>query len=337
MYISYPVFDYGRITRSLAGRDARPIYQGLGGLHGRHGSVRDFPEPNNCWKPGSTAKPDWSKTIVVVEAKLIIPATCTGSIIAKTIVRDWVPGGGHSIWAKSIRFGVSDGTHTGGLEKATTLRNHGPGGAYGRWIEFEKKIPWDGHSCTATNDLFVYVKSGQFTFIEIGFYPRVESARGVLIDKSLDPAIRLKPCNNLIPIRSPYTPGVESQRYRNLPESERKQVNQDVDRRFREETGVARTLDWNKPKDRPLLRHWLRIRDSVMRERQRLEEEKETKRLLEALQKNIEETCTLLKELDSTVEEVCKLHGADSDLCQKHKFKALEEREKHERYYGRCP
>jgi len=265
MYISYPVFGYGSIPRVLAGRVARPVYQGLGDLQGIHSASKSFPDPNNCWLPGSVGKPDWSNTIFTVEAALEIPATCTGSVIARTTLRDRVAGMGASNWADTIRFGVSDGTQTGGLEKATKVSE-----TVGI-VEFEQKIPWDGSSCTAKNDLFIYVKylhsSGTFTFIEIGFYPRVESDKGVLLDKSPNPAIRLNPCNHLTPIRSPYVSGKESQRYGRLPESERKKVNNDVNRLFREETGIARNLDWTKPKDRPLSRHWLRIRDNVMSER----------------------------------------------------------------------
>jgi hypothetical protein len=246
----------------------RMIRERLSGLHGTHSANKDFPEPNNCWTPGSTGKPDLGKTILTVEAMLEVPTTGTGSIIARTTLRDVVPGGA-SWWAESIRFGVSDGTHPGGLEKATSVLESD--GTTAGIVEFVKTIPWDGQSCTARNDAFVYVKfpSGGkvFTFVEVGFYPRVEADKGVLVDKSLKPAIRLNPCNNLVPIRSPYVSGTESQRYWKLPEGARQQVNQEANRRFREETGIARKLDANKPADRPLSRHWLRIRDSVMRER----------------------------------------------------------------------
>jgi hypothetical protein len=269
MYISNPVSDHRGFARSPAGSGARPTHHGLGELHGTHHASKSFPEPNNCWSPGATGKPDWSKTILTVEAALEVPATCTGSIIARTTLRDVVPGGA-SWWADSIRFGVSDGTDSGGLEKATRVSESD--GKTPGIVEFVKMIPWDGKSCTARNDLFVYVKfpSGGkvFTFMEIGFYPRVESDKGLLVDKSLPPAIRLNPCNNLAPIRSRYVPGKESQQYWKLPQSARQQVNNDTDRVFREETGVVRKLDWNKPKDRPLLRHWLRIRDSVMGEKE---------------------------------------------------------------------
>ncbi len=268
MYISYPVFDYGRITRSLAGKVARPVYQGLGGLHGTHSASKSFPDPNNCWVPGSAGKPDLTKTLFTVEAALEIPATCEGSIIARTTLRDVVPGGA-SWWADSIRFGVSDGTNPGGQEKATRVVESD--GKTAGIVEFAKTIPWDGKFCTSRNDFFVYVRfpSGGkvFTFIEIAYYPRVESDKGVPADKSLTPAIRLNPCNNLSPIRSPYVPGKGSRQYWKLPVNERKNVNEEANRLFREEAGIARKLDWSKTKDRPLVRHWLRIRDSVMSER----------------------------------------------------------------------
>jgi hypothetical protein len=270
MYISSPVFAYERLARSLAGRVARPIYQGLGGLHGTHSASKSFPDPNECWRPGSAGQPDLSKTLLIVEAALEIPTTCTGPIIAKTTLRDKVPAGGAVDYANGemLWFGVSDGTNTGGLERATRISEKDG------VVEFTKGIQWDGNSCTASNDIFVYVKYrvrntlassySIYTFIEIGFYPRVASNRGVPIDRSPNPAIRLNPCNHLTPIRSPYIHGKESERYLKLPQSVRTQVIKDTDSVFREETGVARKLDLNKPKDRLLANHWLRIRDSVM-------------------------------------------------------------------------
>jgi hypothetical protein len=56
-------------------------------------------------------------------------------------------------------------------------------------------------------------------------------------------------------------------RYWKLPEGARKQLNQDVSRLFREETGVSRTLNPKALKDQPLIHHWLRIRDSEMSKR----------------------------------------------------------------------
>jgi hypothetical protein len=263
-YVTYPLSGSERLVRTLA-RDERSFFGGLQGLHGTHTASMNFPEPNNCWSPGATGKPDWGKIILAVEAALEIPATCSGSIVAKTILRDVVPGGA-SNWAESIRFGVSDGTTTGGEEKATRVveSDGNPLGV----VEFAKTIPWNGKACTAGNDLFVYVRfpSGKdvFTFVEIGFYPRVEPSKGVPLDKSPSPTIRLNPCNKLVPIRSPYVRGKEDQQFRKLNATERKKVVQTTNLLFTQETGVARRLDPSKLADRRLANHWLRIRDSVM-------------------------------------------------------------------------
>jgi outer membrane protein OmpA-like peptidoglycan-associated protein len=53
-----------------------------------------------------------------------------------------------------------------------------------------------------------------------------------------------------------------AQRYEHLPPAERADVNQEVDRRFRQRTHVSRTLDPNK--DKALVAQWLSIRDEVM-------------------------------------------------------------------------
>jgi hypothetical protein len=250
--------------RACCGRsNVRLMPQGLGGLHGTHSASQSFPDPNECWRPGSVGKPDLNKTLFTVEAALEIPAACTGSIIAKTTLRDSIPGGA-SLWADSIRFGVSDGTNIGGLEKATRVsETEGV-------VEFATQIQWAGNSCIARNDVFVYVKylhpQGPFTFIEVGFYPRVSSDKGVPADRSLKPAIRLNPCNHLTPIRSPYIQGKESEWYLKLPPGARRQVNKETDSLFRDETGIARKLDLSKPADRLLSHHWLRIRDSVTKQ-----------------------------------------------------------------------
>jgi outer membrane protein OmpA-like peptidoglycan-associated protein len=53
-----------------------------------------------------------------------------------------------------------------------------------------------------------------------------------------------------------------AKRYEHLPPTERADVNREVDRRFRQRTGVSRTLDPNK--DQALVAQWLLIRDEVM-------------------------------------------------------------------------
>jgi outer membrane protein OmpA-like peptidoglycan-associated protein len=59
-----------------------------------------------------------------------------------------------------------------------------------------------------------------------------------------------------------YIPGVWSQRYKNLPPPARADVDQEVNKRFKERTGLSRTLD--PKKDHDLANRWLRIRDEVM-------------------------------------------------------------------------
>lgn len=237
----------------------------LQGLHGTHSASKAFPDPEGCWAPGATGKPILGKTITMVEASLEIPATCSGSIIARTTLRDVVTAGGAADFKDAIRFGVSDGTSAGGLEPATRVVESGntPG-----FVEFARTIPWNGQACTAASDLFVYVRylvgNDVYTFMEIGFYPRVKSSGSGLVDNSLSPAIRLNPCNRLVPIRSPYVHGKESEQFRKLKGDALKKIIQQTNSLFTQETGIARRLDPRKPADRNLANHWLRIRDSVM-------------------------------------------------------------------------
>ncbi|MCP4256661.1 MAG: DUF4157 domain-containing protein [Planctomycetes bacterium] len=65
-----------------------------------------------------------------------------------------------------------------------------------------------------------------------------------------------------------YVSGEMSDRYWQTTPKERSNINEEIDRRFIEETGVTHALDWEDPKDRPLARQWLRIRDEVMGERE---------------------------------------------------------------------
>lgn len=69
-----------------------------------------------------------------------------------------------------------------------------------------------------------------------------------------------------------YVPGGASRAYAELSPEERAAVNEETDRRFKEETGVTRRLDWDDPKDRPMVRRWLRLRDQVMAKRKSGEE-----------------------------------------------------------------
>jgi Family of unknown function (DUF6402) len=61
-----------------------------------------------------------------------------------------------------------------------------------------------------------------------------------------------------------YKPGWLSREYRQLSRTQRVAVSHEVDRRFREQTGVGRRLDPTSSKDLELRRTWLRIRDAVV-------------------------------------------------------------------------
>ena len=66
---------------------------------------------------------------------------------------------------------------------------------------------------------------------------------------------------------SVYTPGWQSKEYHRLASDERDKVNEEVNRRFTEKTGVTRKLHATSKADLELRRTWLRIRDEVMDER----------------------------------------------------------------------
>jgi hypothetical protein len=65
-----------------------------------------------------------------------------------------------------------------------------------------------------------------------------------------------------------YKPGWQSREYRQLSRAHRAAISLEVDRRFREQTGVGRRLDPTSPRDLELRRAWLRIRDAVMNKRE---------------------------------------------------------------------
>ncbi len=69
-----------------------------------------------------------------------------------------------------------------------------------------------------------------------------------------------------------YKPGWQSRNYHRLSRTKRAAIAREVDRRFRERTGVARGLNSTSAKDLELRRTWLRIRDAVMEE-QEIEED----------------------------------------------------------------
>jgi hypothetical protein len=72
-----------------------------------------------------------------------------------------------------------------------------------------------------------------------------------------------------------YKPGWQSREYHQLSRPQRAAIRREVDRLFREQTGVARRLDPTSAKDLELRRTWLRIRDAVMnkREQEMIEED----------------------------------------------------------------
>lgn len=221
----------------------------------------DFPDPNECWRGGSTGRPDWSTILLKVEAALIVPERCADPARIKVTLRD-VRQGGATAWAEVIRFGVSDGTTSGALDRPTRVSE--TDGV----VEFERTLPRRGSSCTGFADTFVYVKfpaTGEYTFVEAGFYPRLRSRGTTRIDDSPRPTIRLDPCDNIQPIRRPYVPGAASRAYARLSSRERAAVARETDRRFRTETAIRRQL--RSPGDLPLIRQWLRIRDGVLARR----------------------------------------------------------------------
>jgi hypothetical protein len=61
-----------------------------------------------------------------------------------------------------------------------------------------------------------------------------------------------------------YTPGWESDYYRGMPSGEKNLINEKVDRWFKYETGIERSLDPSSAVDRPLVRHWLGMRDVII-------------------------------------------------------------------------
>ncbi|WP_158750846.1 DUF6402 family protein [Acidobacterium sp. S8] len=65
----------------------------------------------------------------------------------------------------------------------------------------------------------------------------------------------------------PYIPGEESKEYEQLTSAQKAEVQKETDRRFREQTGVTRSLDSANASDLELRRTWLRIRDEVIADR----------------------------------------------------------------------
>jgi len=65
----------------------------------------------------------------------------------------------------------------------------------------------------------------------------------------------------------PYIPGEESKEYEQLTSAQKTEVQHETDRRFREQTGVTRSLDPANASDLELRRTWLRLRDEVIADR----------------------------------------------------------------------
>jgi len=64
--------------------------------------------------------------------------------------------------------------------------------------------------------------------------------------------------------KKPYRPGEASRNYFKLPPVKREAIREEVNRRFRAETGVTRNLDPTSTADLELRRIWLRMRDEEM-------------------------------------------------------------------------
>jgi hypothetical protein len=76
-------------------------------------------------------------------------------------------------------------------------------------------------------------------------------------------------------IMSTYQPGWQSQEYHRLSKRQQSKIISEVNRRFREETGVKRQLERTGTRDRELRHTWLRIRDAVMDEREKKQVEED--------------------------------------------------------------
>ncbi len=177
-----------------------------------HSASVDFGDPNLCYLPtGNRRSSDPSHIIAVFDAVLNVDAK--GEVTSTTTIRDKVPGSGTS-WAGSdaIRFGLSQGGHTGGYGKAT----NDPGTA--GFTEY--KLTW-GKTASGNidYDVFNYIKfvtdendpSQQYTFAEIKYSPRVTRSGGTVIDRSPAPVIRHDICDHLAPSPNPNPPAAPRQ------------------------------------------------------------------------------------------------------------------------------
>ena len=113
-------------------------------------------------------------------------------------------------------------------------------------------------------------------------------------------------------LRTPYEPGAQAILYEVLGKTDKAafaEVNDEVNQRFQEETGITGSLNWKDATDRPFARRWLMIRDKVMDERQGAEEKEEERK-----QKD---------ELLALVSSPADLHAALQGLEQEAKAKLL--------------
>jgi hypothetical protein len=88
----------------------------------------------------------------------------------------------------------------------------------------------------------------------------------------------------------PYHPDFESTIFGTYEAAKAEEVSERVNARFSKAVGITRKLDWNDSIDRPLARYWLRLRDGVVREEIRGEEENRFQaQVLDALKTSTEE------------------------------------------------
>ena len=164
-----------------------------------HTTIAEFPDPELCYVPGSKGKPNYAQVDALIGGRLEIPADCSGSVRLVTTVSD-PPGaeGRASGWFDVVRFGISDGSHTGvpilGTGQSETT------------LELAQEFPLDPAFCDLNREVYHYVKfpgTGQYTFAEIKYAPRIRGrstmAGPALSDASTAPVVRVEPCDHLVP------------------------------------------------------------------------------------------------------------------------------------------
>jgi hypothetical protein len=88
----------------------------------------------------------------------------------------------------------------------------------------------------------------------------------------------------------PYHPDFESTIFGTYEEAKAEEVSARVNARFSKAVGITRKLDWDDAIDRPLARYWLRLRDDIVREEIRREDEDRFQaEVLDALKTSTEE------------------------------------------------